>query len=352
MKRMLFAFCDKYKPLIDCSDNMKDLSASMQNELFSIVKKAVDFDMRHVSDVIQEVCDEVESAMITDISKEQLLSGFATIDNFIRMQRGNVIVIAARPSQGKSALALNIVKNMAGNNKISAFFGLEMSDTENVKRLLASYGDVKLNKLTKMETLFGDNYTAGKLVKNAEQASKLNMYIDSSPRLTVVDIRSKLSTLQSMAGHIDCVVLDYLQLMTPIDGESSEKKIANMSREIKILAGEFNCVFIVLSQLNRQCEARDDKKPILSDLRDSGAIEQDADAVLMLMRPSFYNRNTVNIESNEISVDNNHVWIGIRKNRAGKTGETLLRFDGEFARFRDDSNYGEEIRKAEALLEY
>ena len=243
-----------------------------------------------------------------------------------RAEEGNLIVLASRPSMGKSSLGLNIGTNVSKEGKVVAFFSLEMTKEELVQRVLFSEAKVTSGDARKGQ-LGPEKWS--RVVEAASKVNSLPLYFDDAPVITVTDIRAKSRRLKSSKG-LDLIVVDYLQLMQSSSGDNRQQEIAEISRNLKNLARELRVPILALSQLNRAAEAREDKRPRLGDLRESGAIEQDADIVMMLYRDDYYNPGT------EIP---GVAEVNIVKNRSGQTGKVELFFSKEFTQF---SNYSKQ----------
>jgi replicative DNA helicase len=252
-------------------------------------------------------------------------SGFADLDNLTAgFQKGDLIIIAARPSMGKTALALNIAFNAAYAAQIPvAFFSLEMSKEQLVRRLLSCAGEIDASNLRRA-------FLTGQEWQNLQEAAsyllECPMYIDDTPAATVLEIRSKSRRLKA-EGKLGLIIVDYLQLMRgKSDAHSREQEISDISRSLKALAKELDAPVLALSQLSRKVEDRKPKIPELADLRESGAIEQDADVIFFIYRDEVYNEN---------SPEKGLAKIFLKKQRNGPTGEFTLFFDKHFTRFRN-----------------
>ncbi len=264
----------------------------------------------------------------TDSALRPIPSGIGQLDKVITgLNRSDLILLAARPGMGKTSFALNIARNVAVTGKKTvAFFSLEMSREQLASRLLSSEALVQGTKL-RTGNLNDEEWV--RLVAAGDVISQSSFYLDDTPSVTVSDIKAKLRRLR----NIDLVIIDYLQLMTSgrrIDNRVQE--VSEITRNLKILAKEINVPVIVLSQLNRSAEARSDHRPMLSDLRESGSIEQDADIVLLLYREGYYDKGT-QTEETAAQVDNNSGECIVAKNRHGETTTVTLHWQGEFMRF-------------------
>jgi replicative DNA helicase len=263
-------------------------------------------------------------------------TGYKDIDKeLLGLQNGDLIVLAARPSMGKTALAMNIVENIVTNKEIEGgvlVFSLEMPAESLTTRLLASHAKINQQKVRSSNMNQND---LKKFMESSSQLKNLPLYIDDSSMLTPMELRARARRIyrQEPSG-LSLIVVDYLQLMQlPASNENRVNQISEISRSLKMLAKELKVPVVALSQLNRAVEQRPNKRPIMADLRDSGAIEQDADVILFIYRDEVYN---------EDSEDGNKAEIIIGKQRNGPIGTTYLTFLKEFTRFEDfavDSYY-------------
>ena len=283
---------------------------------------------------IETVLENVKNIMLANRAKDGELTGLSTgfekLDEItLGLQKDNLIILAARPAMGKSAFAMNIAINAAiknvkeGGEPISvALFSLEMSQEQIVQRMTAAQARVNLTNIQKGNL----NQKEMLLVESAsDELAGLNLYFCDQGTVTVADIRAKCRK-QKTSGGLDLVVIDYLQL---INGSSKsgnrQEEVANISRSLKQMARELGVPVIALSQLSRDIDKREDKRPNMADLRESGSIEQDADIVMFLYRPSYYNKNTEKVS--------NLTELIIAKNRSGVTGKLAFLFQGEYQLF-------------------
>ncbi len=283
--------------------------------------KALD-GLKKIDEAVLEVYDELGKKSGPD--KELYLgtkSGFADLDNMITgLNKSDLLILAARPAMGKSTLAMNIASNVARRNNSAeiVIFSLEMSSEQVVTRMLSSESLVENDYLMK-GNISGDQWV--KLAQGAERLSGMNIYLDDTPGITTVQMKAKLRRMKNLG----LVIIDYLQLMSSgrrIDNRVNE--ISEITRQLKLMAKELNVPIIALSQLSRSVESRTDKRPILSDLRESGSIEQDADIVMFLYRDGYYNKDTADPSAAECI---------IAKNRHGETGTVNMRYNGQFTLF-------------------
>ena len=280
-----------------------------------------------IDEVVLEAYDDLGRKSGPD--KEKYIgakSGYSDLDHVITgLNKSDLIILAARPAMGKSAFALNLAANVARRNKEAevVIFSLEMSKEQNVTRMLASESFVEGDCLMK-GNISGEQWT--KLAEGAERLSGMNIYLDDTAGITVTQMKAKLRRMKNLG----LVIIDYLQLMSSgrrIDNRVTE--ISEITRQLKLMAKELNVPVITLSQLSRAVESRNDKRPMLSDLRESGSIEQDADIVMFLYRDAYYNKDTQDPSLAECIV---------AKNRHGETGTVNLRYNAPYMLFVGASN--------------
>ncbi|MBN2268897.1 MAG: replicative DNA helicase [Acholeplasmataceae bacterium] len=312
-----------------------------EESIFALSQKRKTTVFLELSEVITEVKEKTERNRDKKGDVTGLRTGFSNLDHFTNgLQPEELIILAARPSMGKSAFAMNLALNVAKRNKDGkagvAIFSLEMSNEQLVSRMLSAEANIentkiKTGKLTSREWQF--------LEGGMQSLSRLPIVFDDSSSVTVSDIRAKCRKI-AQQGRLDFVVIDYLQLIKADDSRSGnrQEEVAKISRGLKQMARELKVPILALSQLSRDVEKREDKRPILSDLRESGSIEQDADIVMFLYRNDYYERNA---ESKTGEVE-----LSIAKNRQGAAGITLkFRFDTEFSRFTVQTEREEESFK-------
>ena len=256
-------------------------------------------------------------------------SGFIDLDRMTNgFQKSDLIIVASRPAMGKSSFAMNIAQHAAlHNNSTVVVFSLEMSSEQLVMRMLCTEATVDSQRIK--EGLIGNNEMTS-LMEVMDPMSRAKIYIDDSGSASVSVIRSKCRRLAARAG-LDMIVIDYLQLMQAAGGRKTDNRmqeVSDMTRQLKLLARELNVPIIVLCQLNRGPDTRSDHRPVISDLRESGSIEQDADMVLLLYRPAAY------LDTQEYEMGDNTSQVIIAKHRQGSTGVVKLLWQGEYTRFR------------------
>ncbi|MEN6444755.1 MAG: replicative DNA helicase, partial [Candidatus Cloacimonas sp.] len=283
--------------------------------------------------ISQEVLDNIDKIASTKSPVTGVGSGFVDLDAFTGGFRpGQFIIIAARPAMGKSSLALNIAAHAAVNlNKKVAVFSMEMAADEVVMRMFSSASEVKMDGMLRGYGMNNDKLV--RIMQASEVLSAKHIYIDDSGTNTPLDIRAKTRRLAAELGSLDLIIIDYLQLMSLArEKDNRQQEISEISRALKILAKDMKIPVIALSQLNRAAENRDNKRPKLADLRESGAIEQDADVVMFIYRDEYYFAETTNKPG--------IAEVIIAKNRHGPTGSVELGFDQEFTLFRPlDTKY-------------
>ena len=301
-----------------------------QSAITSLAETRVQREPNRASDVMALHCDVM--ARREESKSHGISTGFLSIDSLLNggMNRGNLIILGARPSMGKTALSINISANVARDHGV-LFCSQEMMELELADRIVASLGRIDLGAVlkAKMDTQQWERYTHA-----VQKVSGLNLHLDEQPALTLLDVRGKARLVKRKHG-LDLLVVDYLQLMAG-DGDNRNQQIEEISRGLKALAKELNCVVIALSQLSRN--AANKARPQLSDLRDSGAIEQDADIVMFLHRAAV---------DDPQSHMGNLADLFIAKNRQGRIDDVLLEYDGHYTLFRDtDAHRPESPQKA------
>ena len=281
-----------------------------------------------IGEVVLSNLDKLNALQQHDGAITGVPTGFKDVDHvFNGLQKSDLILVAARPAMGKTAFTLNIAQNVTMlYDKTVAFFSLEMGKEQLVARILSSVAGVSSEKLRRANM---DPTDWEKVIAAADRMSKSKLFIDDTPGLTVQDMRSKLRRLKVEHG-LDLVIVDYIQLMQGRNSgkgsENRQQEVSEISRNLKLIAREFNVPLIALSQLSRGVESRPDKRPVLSDLRESGSLEQDADIVIFLYRDKYYDENSEKGDNAEVL---------IRKHRNGSVGTVELQFIGELTQFRD-----------------
>ena len=253
-----------------------------------------------IKDVVFDAVDRISELSKAKGGITGLSTGLATLDSVTRgLQKSDLIIVAARPAMGKTAFVLNLATHVALQGGTVAFFSLEMPREQLMHRIFCAEGQIDATHLARGEL---DEEEWSRLVKVADRMIKTNLYFDDTSSTTVMDIRTRARRLKAERG-LDLIAIDYLQLIqAPGRAENRTLAVAEMTRSLKVLARELSVPIIVLSQLSRATEGRSDKRPMLSDLRESGSIEQDADIVMFLYREDYYNQDTENANITELSI--------------------------------------------------
>ena len=300
------------------SAETSDIVADAEAGLHAILERDAGGQTVSINDALAEVFARLDRKETPGIPM-----GWSGIDELYEMQRGNLIIVAARPSMGKTGFAGNLLLNTANKGRKSLIFSIEQSRDEITERLLSSYTKISGLKISGKEYL--EEHERLALLEASSGLSQLPIGIDDDPSVTVSKISAK-SRLWKRKHGLDLVVVDYLQLIESEDRKAPrEQQVAEISRTLKKLAKQLDIPLVCLAQLNRELEKRPDKRPKLSDLRESGAIEQDASVVMLLHRPEYFNAMDRPGEADVI----------IAKNRNGKTGTVPLQYDESTITFRD-----------------
>ncbi len=303
----------------------------VERNVFDLAKSRRVESFKHISSVSRNVLENTERNAARSQELVGLDTGFGCLNKVTQgFQNGSLIILAARPAMGKSAMALNLANNVATKNKNGhasvAIFALEMSAEQLVERMIAADSSIRLDQIKNGSIRKNDwirfNTSCSKL-------SGLNLYFDDASDTTIASIRAKCRKLKADSG-LDFVVIDYLQLIEPDKMSarlSQQEKISKITRSLKLMARELDVPVLALSQLSRNVEQRDDKKPIMADLRDSGSIEQDADIVMFLYRDDYYNK---------ASERKGEADLIVSKNRSGSIHDGMpFIFTGEYQRFKE-----------------
>ena len=321
----------------DEQGDVKTLIDDVEKQIFTVSEKRVNEKLREIKDHVNDAIESIEKLYKNKGQVTGVPTGYKKFDEMTSgLHPSEMIVIAARPSMGKTALAMNIAEHVAvDHNKPVAVFSLEMSSQQLVQRLLCSRGRVNLQNIRNGFLGKGDS---NNLTTAAAAYMQSKMYIDDSAGLSILELRAKARRLREQ-HKIELIVIDYLQLLRSPSKRAQENRqieIAEISGGIKALAKELSIPIIVLAQLNRESEKRGDGKPRISDLRESGSIEQDADLVGLLYRSAYYAK-----DEEEKAEKAGEAALIIAKQRNGPTGEVPLTFLSEFTRFetRDESHH-------------
>jgi replicative DNA helicase len=291
-----------------------------EKKIFDIAQQKVGGSMVAMEEVLHEVFEMIENR-----GQRGLETGFFELDDMMNgLQNGEMVIVAARPSMGKTAIAMNMIEHIAADSVLPcAVFSLEMSKQQLAQRMLCSRGGIDAHKLRK-GMLTSEEYT--KLANVVGELAKAQIWVDDSPGLTPLELRAKARRLK-LKHDIKCIMIDYMQLMDNPGPDSRQQQISEISRGIKAVARELNIPVLALSQLNRATEGRDGHRPRMSDLRESGSIEQDADVVMLLHREDYYRMSEPDFQPDNVAE------VIIAKQRNGPTGTVKLTFMSKTTRF-------------------
>ena len=309
----------------DASTDVQEILDKAEKNIFDISQEKSGDDIQPINAVLQDTFDMIEKLCTEKKEVTGITTGFKDLNKKINgLQRTDLILLAARPAMGKTAFSLNLVQNAALKGDASvAVFSLEMSKEQLVQRMLSAQSNVELSKI-KTGTLGESDWP--RIIDGMAVLSEAKIFIDDTPGIKISEIRSKCRRLKMEKG-LDLILIDYLQLMEGEGkNENRQQEIAKISRSLKILAKELDCPVVALSQLSRSPELRKDHRPILSDLRESGSIEQDADIVMFLYRDEYYHDDSEKKNIGEVIV---------AKNRHGETGNVELVWFGQVQKFAD-----------------
>ncbi|MCM1291576.1 MAG: replicative DNA helicase [Prevotella sp.] len=321
----------------DPANDVDDLLQEAEGQLFDISQTQLKREVTQIDPVLAEAMEQIQLASTSDTGLSGLQTGYNELDKMTSgWQNSDLIIIAARPAMGKTAFVLSMAKNMAVDFSIPvAIFTLEMANVQLVKRVISNVANLPGEKIKSGKL---EPYEWERLQKELNTIYGAPLYLDETPGLSITELRTKARRLVRERG-VRLIMIDYLQLMnaTGMKFGSREQEVSTISRSLKALAKELNIPIIALSQLNRSTENRDDKRPVLSDLRESGAIEQDADIVCFIHREEYYTKSGFNKEGDDIR---GQVELIIAKHRSGAVGDVKLRFVSKYARFENwDANY-------------
>ncbi len=306
-------------------EEVKTLLDKAEQLIFSIAQGRDSRGFSSIEDILGSTFEHIEELYSRKSHITGIATGFRELDEMTAgFQKADLVVVAARPSMGKTSFCLNIAQYASIKEKVpTAIFSLETSKEQMVLRLLCSEAGIDAQRL-RTGNLKSDDWQ--KLSRAINLLSQAKIYIDDTPNLSVLEIRSKARRLNQEKKGVGLIIVDHLQLVRGPRSENKAQEIAEISRGLKFLSKELNIPVLVVSQLNREVEKRNDKRPMLSDLRESGAIEQDADLIMLIYRDDYYNPN---------SEDKGIAEIAVAKQRNGPVGTIKLAFWKEYTRFRD-----------------
>jgi replicative DNA helicase len=316
------------KSAYEGSSDAFEILDEAERKIFEITESHLSKSYQGMDRAVRDAMEYIETIHSTTHQRFSVPTGFYELDEILGgLQKSDLIILAARPSIGKTALALSIARNAAIDHKVPVgIFSLEMATMQLIIRMICAEARINAHLVRTGKLPHSEG---PKLSKTVHKLTDAPIFVDDTPAQTVLEIRAKARRLKAEKG-IGLIIIDYLQLMTgPASAESREREISHISRSLKSLAKELNIPVMALAQLNRAVEARSDKRPMLADLRESGSIEQDADVVMFLNRPEMYGMEK------DINGDS---WEGVAevivgKQRNGPTGSVKLAFVKEYARF-------------------
>jgi len=332
LRQLLETSLDISRMAYESNCEAKDLLDEAERRIFEIARLSVNTDISDISTILQETFSRIELLRERKGRLTGLETGFHDLDDYTSgLQGGELIILAARPSMGKTSLALNLTERVASRGNGVVLFSLEMSKLQIIQNMLCARAQIDGLALRK------GRITDAQMRRLQDEAAGLyesDLFVDDSAGLSVTALRAKCRRLKSRYD-IKMVVVDYLQLLSAGGRvESRQQEISTISRSLKSLARELNVPVIALSQLNREVESRDDHRPRMSDLRESGAIEQDADVIMLLHREEYFNQTEENAGMAQLI---------IAKQRNGPTGELTLRFFRNYMRFENFQRRSEPI---------
>ena len=327
LRRVIADLSDSLSSAYQGDVSIGDIITKTEKSLLDISNQNAGTGFRNVADILDTHMQMVETRSQTDGFVTGLSTGFIGLDKITTgLHEGNLIILAARPAMGKTALALNIAKHVATmERKPAVIFSLEMGAEELIERMVASEGMVPAYHL-KTGNLNPDEWR--RLVQAQNNLYDAPIFVDDTAGIRISEIRSNARKLVQEIGDLGVIIIDYLQLITGAKGENRQQIVSEISRELKILAKDLKVPVIALSQLSRAVEQRQDKRPMLADLRESGSIEQDADIVAFLYRDAYYQK-----EQADSQEANNVTELILEKNRHGSLGTVKLYFHKEYTKF-------------------
>ena len=327
LRKLIDRLTDSVNQAYEGADDADTIIAHAEKALIDVSEGASRSGFKRIDDVLNLNFENLEarSQQTSDITG--IASGYPALDNMTTgFHEEELIILAARPAVGKTAFALNVAQNIGTKLGLTvAIFSLEMGAESLVDRMLAAEGVINSRSI-RTGQLTDEEWQ--KLMIAQSNLARASIYIDDTPGIRITEIRSRARKLAQETGNLGLVLIDYLQLITGNGRESRQQEVSEISRQLKILAKELKVPVIALSQLSRSIEQRQDKKPMLSDLRESGSIEQDADIVAFLHREDYYHNG-----EEEGGIPNNTVEVIIEKNRSGARGSVELMFQKEYNKF-------------------
>ena len=337
LRRVIAAATNIITQAKEQDEPVADILESAERQIMEVAENRTQSGFKEISKVLTDSLDEIDKLSQQDEDITGLATGYKDFDHMTAgLQPDNLIILAARPAVGKTAFALNIAQNIGtSTDKTIALFSLEMSAESLVNRMLCAEGSISANHLRTGQL---DEQEWANLIVAVGALSKTSIYIDDTPGIKMSEIRAKSRRLAKEKGDLGLIVIDYLQLIEGSNKESRQQEVSEISRQLKKLSKELSVPIIALSQLSRGVEQRQDKRPVLSDIRESGSIEQDADIVAFLYRDDYYER----ADGDDDDTDNDgqpenqavgEVELIIEKNRDGERGTVKLLFIKSYNKF-------------------
>ncbi|OGU56721.1 MAG: replicative DNA helicase [Ignavibacteria bacterium GWF2_33_9] len=315
----------------ESSDAIEEIDKA-ESRIFEIAEKRLKKSHITMKQLSKDAYSIIQTLRKGDLSSQSVATGYSELDHLLGgMHNSDLLILAARPSMGKTALALSIARNVAYHNIPVAFFSLEMSANQLVIRLISAEARVDQSSINRGTI---SNAEESQIVDSIGVLSNLPIFVDDSASMTIMELRAKSRRLKADHG-VKLIIIDYLQLINSPKSESREREISMISRSLKQMAKELEVPVVALAQLNRLVENRPDKRPVLSDLRESGSIEQDADVVMFVNRPEYYKIKFFDKEQKFPTEGMGEIIIG--KQRNGPTGSIKLAFLKKYARFENPS---------------
>lgn len=337
LRRVIAAATNIITQAKEQDEPVSDLLESAERQIMEVAENRTQSGFKEISKVLTDSLDEIDKLSQQDEDITGLATGYKDFDHMTAgLQPDNLIILAARPAVGKTAFALNIAQNIGtSTDKTIALFSLEMSAESLVNRMLCAEGSISANHLRTGQL---DEQEWANLIVAVGALSKTSIYIDDTPGIKMSEIRAKSRRLAKEKGDLGLIVIDYLQLIEGSNKESRQQEVSEISRQLKKLSKELSVPIIALSQLSRGVEQRQDKRPVLSDIRESGSIEQDADIVAFLYRDDYYERadgddDDTDNDGQPENQDVGEVELIIEKNRAGARGTVKLLFIKSYNKF-------------------
>jgi len=338
LRRLIQASTDIISETYEEAEDVSNILDTAEQKILEVSERKNRSGFVQISDVLRDSMEEIDDLYQNAEDITGLSSGYRALDLMTAgFHEDELIILAARPGVGKTAFALNIAQNIGtSTNENVAIFSLEMGATQLVNRMLCAEGTINANNL-RTGQLTEEEFE--KLFVAMGSLSKANIFIDDTPGIRVSEIRAKSRRLMQERDGLGLIIIDYLQLIESSGRESRQQEVSEISRQLKKLAMELNVPVIAISQLSRSVEQRQDKRPILSDLRESGSLEQDADIVSFLYREDYYRSDEDEDDLEE--EEDNVVEVLIEKNRSGARGTVKLLFIKEYNKFSSLTYYPE-----------